>query len=559
MSEQMSTGEVLQFFPVEEQYKSFEGRWPRKQFWPYQWGLAANEITMIFVSMWFCGRIGGLGFVQAGGISVILVLAVFGLLVLSFAPTYQLYNYHLIFLRKKHRSAFLRSFGWGFVVLAVILGQHLLPFMGAAFPVATLALLCAGGAGFFWLGHRFCDALPLLFRALGISLIVFWLVDRIFHEQPAVMHELAWAMPVIWLFSAALVWVSRSFMVDTVYNQWLRRRFRRQVGIIGSNQDAKVIASHIIDHNAPFWVAGTIGGHFHPEAKIPKNCLGDIVELPAIARQNRVSDFIVTDENLDRRTLISLLDFCLAKGITVWFTPRLLPIIDRKIYINNFCGMPMVRMCSQKSVVWSNRIKYGLDACIALPLCLLLAPLFGVIALAIKIDSKGPVFYRARMIGKNGREFKMLKFRSMCVDNDASIHKEFVTKLIKGEIGADKGEKKPLKITNDPRVTRLGRILRRFSLDEIPQLINVIMGQMSLIGPRPCLPYEFDVYQDWYKKRTAIRPGITGLWQVVGRSEVAFEEMILLDLYYLYNRSIWMDINLLVETVFVILGKKGAY
>jgi lipopolysaccharide/colanic/teichoic acid biosynthesis glycosyltransferase len=188
-----------------------------------------------------------------------------------------------------------------------------------------------------------------------------------------------------------------------------------------------------------------------------------------------------------------------------------------------------------------------------------LLPLFAVIGLAIKINSKGPVFYRARAIGKNGVEFKMFKFRSMRVNNDAGIHKEFVTKLIKGEIGqkTDGDCPKPLKITNDPRITWIGGLLRKYSLDELPQLINVLLGQMSLIGPRPCLPYEFDVYQDWYKKRAAIRPGITGLWQVAGRSEVAFEEMILLDLYYLYNRSLWMDINLVIETVFVVLSKEG--
>jgi exopolysaccharide biosynthesis polyprenyl glycosylphosphotransferase len=559
MDKQIGTGEMLTFLPAEEQRYSFWRKWPHKRFWPYRWGLAASEILMVFVSLLFCGRIFGVAFIQAGDFPVAVILPVFCLLLLSFSPSYQLYSYHLIFSRKKHRAAFLKVFGWGLMVLLVILSQHLLPMLGVAFPVTTLALLCAGGIGLFYMGYRFNQALPLLFRALGISLIVFWLFNRIYHEQPAMMHELALALPLVWLFSAALVWASRSFIVDTVYNRWLRRRHRRQVGIIGSNEDAKEIASHIIDHNAPFWVAGTIGRHCRLESKVPKDCLGDIVELPAIAKQNRLSDFIVTDESLDRRTLISLLDFCLAKGITVWFTPKLLPIIDRKIYINHFCGMPMIRMCSLKRATWFNRVKYGLDALITLPACLLLAPLFGLIALAIKVDSKGPVFYRARAIGKNGQEFGMFKFRSMHVNNDASIHREFVTKLIKGEIGTDKDEKKPLKITNDPRVTRMGRILRKCSLDELPQLINVLMGQMSLIGPRPCLPYEFDVYQDWYKKRAAIRPGITGLWQVAGRSEVAFEEMILLDLYYLYNRSLWMDINLLVETVFVVFSKKGAY
>jgi lipopolysaccharide/colanic/teichoic acid biosynthesis glycosyltransferase len=130
--------------------------------------------------------------------------------------------------------------------------------------------------------------------------------------------------------------------------------------------------------------------------------------------------------------------------------------------------------------------------------------------------------------------------------------------MIKGEITQD-GSGKTLKITNDPRVTKIGRILRKTSMDELPQLINVLRGEMSLVGPRPCLPYEFEVYRDWHKKRTAVRPGITGLWQVVGRSEVSFEDMILLDLYYIYNYSLELDFSILFETIFVVLRKKGAH
>jgi len=130
--------------------------------------------------------------------------------------------------------------------------------------------------------------------------------------------------------------------------------------------------------------------------------------------------------------------------------------------------------------------------------------------------------------------------------------------MIKGEITQD-GSGKTLKITNDPRITPVGRFLRRTSLDELPQLINVLRGEMSLVGPRPCLPYEYEIYKDWHKKRTAVRPGITGLWQVVGRSEVGFEDMILLDLYYIYNRSLELDLSILFETIFVVLKKKGAH
>ena len=152
----------------------------------------------------------------------------------------------------------------------------------------------------------------------------------------------------------------------------------------------------------------------------------------------------------------------------------------------------------------------------------------------------------------------MYKFRSMATDCDSTVHKQYVTRLIKGEIKNDCNGSKVLKLTDDNRITAIGKIIRKFSLDELPQLINVLKGDMSLVGPRPCLPYEFEAYEEWHKKRTAVRPGISGLWQVTGRSEVSFEEMILLDLYYVYNRNFWLDLSILFETVFVVIGKKGA-
>jgi lipopolysaccharide/colanic/teichoic acid biosynthesis glycosyltransferase len=219
----------------------------------------------------------------------------------------------------------------------------------------------------------------------------------------------------------------------------------------------------------------------------------------------------------------------------------------------------MIRLCTQKKSWLFNRIKHGLDALLTLPLSIMMLPLFLAIALAIKITSKGPVFYKPLAIGRNGQPFTMYKFRSMYVDQDADIHKNFVVKLIKGEIGEKGIDGQTLKITDDPRVTPIGKILRKFSLDELPQLINVLKGEMSLVGPRPCLPYEWEEYEEWYKKRVAVRPGITGIWQVSGRSEVAFEDMILLDLYYIYNRSIMLDLHALYETIYVVLRQKGAY
>jgi exopolysaccharide biosynthesis polyprenyl glycosylphosphotransferase len=283
------------------------------------------------------------------------------------------------------------------------------------------------------------------------------------------------------------------------------------------------------------------------------------MSLPDIVAENAIDEVIITDEGIDKPVLISIIDFCSSIGIAVWFPPKLMPIIDMKLYIDQFCGIQMIRMRTNTNAWLFNKVKHTFDALITLPFFILLLPLIGIIALAIKLESKGPVFYKAKAIGKNAGDFFMYKFRSMRMDSDHDQHKDYVTKLIKGEIGNGNDNDVPLKITDDPRVTRVGKLLRKTSLDELPQLINVLKGEMSLVGPRPCLPYEYEIYKDWHKKRTVVRPGITGLWQVAGRSAVAFEDMILLDLYYIYNRSLSMDFSTLYETVFVVLRRKGAY
>ena len=363
------------------------------------------------------------------------------------------------------------------------------------------------------------------------------------------------------LLAVLLLTVNRIFLVHIVFNNWLRRRFRRQVVIVGSDNEADQIAQHILDYNAPFWVVGTVGPQSPPDMKkhSSKGCLGKIEELPSIASRFKIDDIIITDKNIDKPTLVSILDFCTSAKIDAWFSPKSLPIITIKLRPDIFCGLPMILLGSQKNIWLFGKIKHTVDTLLSLLLFIILIPLFFIIMLAIKLDSKGPIFYRPQAIGKDGNIFSMFKFRSMRVDTDNEIHKTYVSKLIKGEIGKDENEETPLKITNDPRVTKIGKILRKWSLDELPQLINVLKGDMRLVGPRPCLPYEFEMYEDWCKKRTAVVGGITGLWQTTGRSKVSFEDMILLDLYYIYNRSLSLDFNILFETIFVVLGKKGAY
>jgi len=556
---QLSAEDAMAFPNASENRRAHSDRWPRQRFWMFRLGLILFDVLAIYGAFlllhFFDCQPFSCGIVSAN----VLLPIVFVLCILPFFESGDLYSYHLIFSNRRHIKALYTALVWGMLASAMVVAQYVGPQLWETRPVDAMVIgaICCFGLIWFVRSHK--DSFHNVLRAAGISLIAVGLLHLLFQDQVELVLDNLWFIMVGLLTAALTLTVGRHLIIDKLYHGWLMQRFRRQVGIVGTNEAAEEIAAHIIENNAPFWVSGTIGSHCRLNSPVPKDCLGDIIDIQSIARDNRLSDIIITDEKMDRRTLISLLDFSISRGITVWFPPVVLPIIDEKIYIDHFCGIPMIRMCQQKRVVFYNRFKYGLDALMALPLMVVLLPFFAIIAAAIKINSKGPVFYKADAIGRYGKPFKMFKFRSMRVNNDNDIHKEFVTKLIKGDIDKEQDDCAPLKITDDPRITAVGNLLRKSSLDELPQLINVLMGQMSLIGPRPCLPYEFDVYQDWYKKRASIRPGITGLWQVTGRSEVDFEEMILLDLYYVYNRNIWMDFNILFETVFVVLKKKGAY
>jgi lipopolysaccharide/colanic/teichoic acid biosynthesis glycosyltransferase len=209
-------------------------------------------------------------------------------------------------------------------------------------------------------------------------------------------------------------------------------------------------------------------------------------------------------------------------------------------------------------------IKRVVDICGALIGLVLLSPIFAIIAAMIKLSSEGPVFFRQERVGQYGGTFPFFKFRSMYVNSDPSIHKEYTRSLIlagtKGAGNAGRPDSAVFKIQNDPRVTPLGRFLRRSSLDEIPQLINVFAGHMSLVGPRPPIPYELENYDPWHWRRVLeMKPGITGMWQVVGRSKTTFDEMVRLDIHYITHWSLWLDMKIILMTPLAVLSGRGAY
>jgi len=206
-------------------------------------------------------------------------------------------------------------------------------------------------------------------------------------------------------------------------------------------------------------------------------------------------------------------------------------------------------------------VKRAIDIVGSVLLIILSLPLLAVIAIAVKLTSKGPVLFRQQRVGQYGRYFTFLKFRSMRDRNDHSAHRQYVTQLIAGNAeriaqnGSDEGV---YKLVNDPRITPLGRLLRKTSLDELPQFVNVLRGEMSLVGPRPPIPYEVAAYQTWHRRRVLqVKPGITGLWQVTGRSRVSFDDMVRLDLQYANFWSLWLDFKILMRTPAAVI--KGAH
>ena len=530
-----------------------------KVFSSYKPVLALHDVVMLFFSFVLTTMIAGLSLKNLGLANLILLAM---MTISVFVATFfvmRLYSYGANFIWRSHLARLKRALAWVlfcFVVFVLLLNWKSLHIDKVVIP-SLIAIL---GFCLLFVRHN-SRFLTNLTYSLAICLSVYGAIGLFWTSGLSVLKIYSYLLPIFFVISAGLLMGGRYLLVHIVFNGWMRKIFRWKMVVVGSNAEAKHVTEYMVKNDAPFYVKGYITSDINGDSgrKQSKACLGNVYQLAEIAASIEIDDIVVTDETIDKKSLVWLLDFCMDRRLNVWFPPSLLPIINIKIQSDYLCGLPMIRMCTQKFSWMFNPVKHGLDALMALPLAILLLPVFLIIALAIKLTSEGSVFYKPDAIGRYGKIFRMYKFRSMFTDNSSDIHKIYVLQLIKGEIGEKGIDGQTLKITHDPRVTRVGKFLRRFSLDELPQLINVLKGEMSLVGPRPCLPYEYDHYEDWYKKRVSIRPGITGVWQVAGRSEVAFEDMILLDLYYVYNRGVLLDFQVLLATVGTVVGGKGAF
>ncbi len=290
--------------------------------------------------------------------------------------------------------------------------------------------------------------------------------------------------------------------------------------------------------------------------------ISDLKGLPEAIRESGANECIITDPNVSGDALFEvMMRSGRRRGVEFRIAPSLFNCLPRKTEIDQIGALPMITLFREPLSNAARIVKRLFDLTIALLALTVLSPLWLIIALLIKLDSRGPVFYKQERVGMDGRIFLFYKFRSMSTGSDDAMHREYQQRYIAGNPEANLGDQKQpvYKLATDSRVTRVGRWLRRLSLDELPQLFNVLRGDMSVVGPRPPIPYEVEAYDLWHRKRLDMKPGLTGLWQVSGRNRLPFEEMVRLDLYYIENWSLLLDIKIILRTLPVMLRGDDAY
>lgn len=327
--------------------------------------------------------------------------------------------------------------------------------------------------------------------------------------------------------------------------------------ILGSNGVAEMCLNEIAhDPKLGRRVVGFVTGDGKPpksEALHAWPTLGRYDEMHRFIRLYGIREVLITDPNLSPELFFNTMVKC-GRGSRVVFrvVPNLFNCIPRKTFVEQMGSVPMVRLFEEPLSGFARVLKRSVDLIVSFLILLVTAPLWLLIALAVKLESRGPVFYRQERVGMDGHIFLLYKFRSMRMEPDVDHeHREYMARMIKkvGEINLGTDQQPSYKFINGRRLTRIGRLLRRLSLDELPQIFNVFKGEMSLVGPRPPISYEVECYETWHRKRLDVKPGLTGLWQVSGRYRLSFDQMVKLDIYYIENWSLWLDLKIILKTL----------
>ncbi len=325
--------------------------------------------------------------------------------------------------------------------------------------------------------------------------------------------------------------------------------YRRRAVLVGSGRHIEDVADALTDEvHAPVEMVGFISLEPRPDNGL--RSLGRIEDLPAVLDAYRVQEVIIADPDFPQERAVELVDQSHRRGVTVRVAPSTMEILVQRAEFVPGASVPLFELRPPVFDGFDYLVKRTFDLVVSFGLLFVLAPLLALIAVAVRFSSRGPVIYRSYRPGIGGEPFACFKFRTMHTDAE---QRQADLESLNEASGA------LFKIRHDPRLTRVGRLLRRYSLDELPQLVNVLGGRMSLVGPRPLPQRDFDQLEDWHKKRYLVLPGITGLWQVSGRSELDFDDLVRLDFLYLERWSVGLDLAILLKTVPAVVSRRGAF
>jgi exopolysaccharide biosynthesis polyprenyl glycosylphosphotransferase len=372
--------------------------------------------------------------------------------------------------------------------------------------------------------------------------------------EPSFIIARGWLL-MVWFFSTFLIVLGRFLLRRVVY--YLRRRgfFTSTTIIIGANDEGLSLARQLQAwRTSGLQVIGFIDKKFKPGTLLSNNLrvLGTPDQLDEVIQAYKVEELVLASSAISSRD--KMLDifqrYGINSGVNVRMSSGLYEIITTGLTVKEFAYVPLVGVNKVRLTGIDILIKFVMDYAMAIPAMILICPVLLLIGLAIRLDSPGPVLHRRRVMGVNGKKFDAFKFRTMHVDGDKILenYPELKTELARNR-----------KLRDDPRVTRVGKILRKYSLDELPQLLNILKRDMSVVGPRIIVMDEIEFYNQWGINLLTVKPGLTGLWQVSGRSDLSYDERVRLDMHYIRNWSFWLDLQILWRTIPAVLKGEGAY
>ncbi len=359
---------------------------------------------------------------------------------------------------------------------------------------------------------------------------------------------------VSWVLAFLLTSLGRLALRRGVYLMRQNGYFISPAVIIGANEEGQLLAEQLVNWQySGLNILGFVDyGEEQPTTRINNlPVIGNIRNLDTLIKSYGLKELIVASSAVTRDDLLAIFNkYGVAEDVNLRLSSGLYEIITTGLEVKEIASVPLVNVNKVRLTGVDSWWKHILDYGMAIPLLILLSPLYLLIALAIKLDSRGPIIHRRRVMGVNGRTFDAFKFRTMHVNGDEILDR-YPEK--KEELS------RTHKLKDDPRITRMGKFLRKVSFDELPQIFNVLRNEMSLVGPRMISPPELKDYSQWGMNLLTIRPGITGLWQVSGRSDVSYQERVRLDMYYIRNWTVWLDIQIMFRTIPAVIKGKGAY